>query len=170
RFRVRNGICRVEPVVAAVAPFAAPASSARIGINPISCRRATALCVLPASSTPSWTSPDGVTAAYWKKATALVLAGDAQDFLDRGEARERFAQSVLEHRLHALAHRLGAQVAGGGVAHDERADAVGHRQHLDDADPAPVARARALGAAHGLVERDLARVLEAAQPHLLDHL
>ena len=42
---------------AGVATFAAPASIARMGINPISWRRPTAAGVLEASSTPSWTSP-----------------------------------------------------------------------------------------------------------------
>ena len=46
------------------AAFAAPASSARIGIMPMDCRRATAAGVLEASSTPSCTSPAGVTALY----------------------------------------------------------------------------------------------------------
>ena len=52
--------------VAAEAALAAPASSARIGMKPISCNRATAVAVLDASSTPSCTSPEGVTALYWK--------------------------------------------------------------------------------------------------------
>src|SRR6185312_13603543 len=169
RLRVKNGICSPEAPVAEAA-FAAPDSSARIGINPISCRRATAPCVLAASSTPSWTSPPGVTALYWKKAMALVLASHAKDFLDGREAGERLAQAVLEHGLHALGDGRGAKVAGGGVAHDERADRVAHRHHLDDADAPPVARARALRATHRLVERDLARRLEAAKAHLVDHL
>src|SRR6185312_13661348 len=86
RLRVKNGICSPEAPVAEAA-FAAPDSSARIGINPISCRRATPPCV---------------TALYWKKAMALVLASHAKDFLDGREAGERLAQAVLEHGLHAL--------------------------------------------------------------------
>src|SRR5260221_2617809 len=160
--------------LAATAAFAPPASSARIGMSPISCSRATAVLVLDASSTPSCTSPEGVTALYWKNGIArgpcLVLARDAQDFLDGGDARQRLPQAVLEHGLHALGDRRGAQVAGGGVAHDERADAVGHGEHLEDADAAEVAGARAFRATHRLVERDLARAPETAQAHLLHHL
>jgi hypothetical protein len=48
-----------------VAP-AAPASSARIGIKPIDCTRATAAVLLAASSTPSCTSPADETALYLK--------------------------------------------------------------------------------------------------------
>src|SRR4051812_2720173 len=150
--------------------LAAPASSARIGMKPISCRRATAAGVLEASSTPSCTSPLGVTALYWKNAIpGSVLACHAQHFLDGGQAGERFAQPVLEHGLHAFLHRGRAQLAGGGVPHDQGAQAVGHGEHLDDADPAPVARAGAFGATDRLVQSDFARGLEAAQAHLLDH-
>jgi hypothetical protein len=45
--------------------LAAPASSARIGMNPIAWMRATAAVLLEASRTPSWTSPAVFTALYW---------------------------------------------------------------------------------------------------------
>src|SRR5688572_29073234 len=140
-----------EPA-AGPAALAPPASIARMGMRPISWRRAMAAGLLEASSTPSCTSPAGETALYWKNgigwAGGLVLARHAQDFLDGGDPGERLPQAVLEHRLHPLHDRRRADVAGGRVPHDERADVVGDGHHLDDADASPVTGAGALLAAH----------------------
>jgi hypothetical protein len=68
RLRRKSG---VDARASCAPAFAAPASSARMGISPICCRRATAPCVVEASSTPSWTSPAGVTALYWKNGNSI---------------------------------------------------------------------------------------------------
>ena len=54
------------PAAAGAPPAAVPASSARIGMRPMACTRATAAELLAASSTPSCTSPALETALYLK--------------------------------------------------------------------------------------------------------
>src|SRR5262249_9598576 len=145
----------------------------RIGMSPIDCRRDTAAGVLDASRTPSCTSPEGVTALYWKNGIGAearsILARDAQDFLDCGGPRERLAEPILEHGLHALGDRRGADLARRRVPHDERAQRIRDRHHLDDAHASEIAGAGAFVAADRAVQRDRSLRLEAPQSHLLDN-
>src|SRR5215218_1243580 len=60
-------------------------------------------------------------------------------------------EPVLAQRDHALLECDGTDLVGGRALHRQLADLVRHGHHLVEADPAPVARAVAAPAAHGLV-------------------
>jgi len=56
------------------------------------------------------------------------------------------------------------------VLHDKAPECVGHRHHLENADAPDVAGLRAVAAAFGVPQRDLALLRVACEVHLLDDL
>src|SRR5258705_6585159 len=95
-----------------------------------------------------------------------VLLRDAEDLLDRREARAGLGPRIVPQRRHALLDGVTANLARGRAAHDEAAGFVGDAEQLVDPDPASVAGAPALVAALAAEELHARRVGDADREQL----
>src|SRR5262249_35912687 len=82
-------------------------------------------------------------------------SGDACDLGDRRLAELDLLEAVLRQASHAVADAAVGDAVGGGALDRQRADLVGHRHHLIEAEPSLVARAAAAAAAGRLEGLDV---------------
>src|SRR6185437_16814815 len=89
---------------------------------------------------------------------ASGVSRDAQDFLDRGYARDRFGDAVVIHRAHAFFDTGTMNVMRRCVRQNEAPDLVGERQKFEHADASAIAAAAMLAAARAIKCRRVGRV------------
>src|ERR671916_354047 len=106
--------------------------------------RAVALALPDSGTLP----PYPVAIVFWRPG----LDHGPQDLLNRRDALGGLSQAVVPQAHHARGLGDATDLVGGGAPEDEILDLVREHHHLVDADPAPVARARAPRATDRLVE------------------
>src|SRR4051794_34622463 len=100
------------------------------------------------------------------RGTLAPGARHPRDLGDRRDAVAHLVEAVVAQAAHAVAHRDGRDAVGRGALDRERADLLGHRHHLVQADAALVAAAAAPLAAGGLVRLEVVAGPEAV---VLEH-
>ena len=82
----------------------------------------------------------------------MVFRRDAPDFLQRGNALERFVDSHHAERSHPLADRLVFHHRRGSALDDETANRFAYRKRFDDGDPAQISPVLSTVASASVIE------------------